>query len=195
MDIKWLKRNIPEHLQDRMTEGVPQEGSGSHAGKWFPVWLYSERCSIHQSLVHKMFLLLQFGREYRGGRGLNMAEDRGQRTQRQDTEYLDLRGAPRPHTCTEAIPRLKKVSSTRHYAEYTIGENLQSKQLIMIVHWKIHKQRLWIKTMVVTSRADWHKIETVYYSEHDYEASNLGLIRTDATGQRQKFMSFSVRRN
>lgn len=67
-------------------KSVPPEGSGSNAGNRFLLWLQSERCSIHQSVVLKMLLpLLQFGRDYRQGTAEH-GEDPGQRTAMEDPD-------------------------------------------------------------------------------------------------------------
>lgn len=89
-----------------MIEDVPPEGSESYAGTWFPF------CGSTQKgvpVVLNMFLLwLQFGGEYRGGRGLNMAENPGQRIQRQDTEYLDLRESTKARHAQRSNSQVKK---------------------------------------------------------------------------------------
>lgn len=106
LDIKWLNRNIPEHLEGKgWLKALHRKVLETMLGTYF----HSEMCSTHQPVVLKMLLpLLQFGREYRGGGGVNMAENPGQRPERQDTEYGDLRDSTKAKHTQRSHSQLTK---------------------------------------------------------------------------------------
>lgn len=71
--------------------------------------LHSEMCSTHQpAMLKKLLPLLQFGREHRGGGGLNTAGNPGQRPEREDTEHGDLTDSTKVKHAQRSHSQVKK---------------------------------------------------------------------------------------